>query len=107
MSSVDNSIRNKNIVYSYKSGRTLRDIANVFNLSYERVRKILKENKVRRRSAGTQKTPLIKEAFVLSKYKGGLSTIEIGKEINLHPSTIRNILIRNKIKLRKRNYERF
>ena len=104
---IDNTRRDKEIVYYYRTNLTLRELSKKFSLSHERIRKILLASNVKLRGTGTRKTPIIHESFVIAKYKEGLSTIEINKLINLHPSTIRNILIRNKIKLRKTNYARF
>lgn len=48
------------------------------------------------------KVPLEKYDYVCNEYKKGRTMENIGKEFNVHNTRIRDILIKNKIKIRKR-----
>lgn len=51
------------------------------------------------------KIPTIQHKSICDAYLGGQSSIELGKQLNVDPSTIRQILRKNKIPLRKTKYD--
>ncbi|NON63510.1 CRISPR DNA repeat-binding protein Cbp1, partial [Acidianus sp. RZ1] len=96
-----------NIKRLYENGKTIRDIAREYNMSYSKVRRILL-------ASGTQfrgKVPDDLKSKVIELAKGGVSANKISKELRLNPNTVLRILKKSALsrprkKLKKEEIER-
>lgn len=85
----------------YESGMTVRQIGAKVNVPPTTVARYLKNAGVQLRNPGAPHNPILDDAdFLRQEYEGGKSTTEIGKEIGVTASRVREWLVRHGIKTR-------
>lgn len=87
----------KELIAAYLSGRTVYELAEIFNCHRTTISNCLKTQGIKvRRQSPTNKQ--IAEAITL--YGSGLSCAKVGSKLGFDPETIRHILMRQGVKLR-------
>lgn len=91
----------KLIAANYRLGCSIREIADIIDLSYDTVRATLKREGVERR-IGTPYLNTHHDDQIKKLYLDGSSTHEIAKQLDLAQTTVHRYLVRMKVPLRDR-----
>ena len=85
----------------YNDGMTTRQIGRSVNVPARTITRYLKNAGVQLRNPGGSHNPILDDAeFLIREYEGGKSTTQIGKEIGVSASTVREWLVRHGVETR-------
>ena len=97
-------IKNEDIVNLYLGGKTMKEIANIYNVSICTIRNRLNKCNISRRSRSESHTiHNIDEKEMIELYLSGKNLLELGEKYGVTYGTIKYRLLRNNIKLRTRS----
>lgn len=97
-------IDNKEIAKLYLSGKTMKEIAEIYNVSIPTIKNRLdKENVKRRTSSEVHKKYKFNEEEMIQLYLSGKNLIELGQKYNVGYVTIKLRLVEHGVKLRTRS----
>lgn len=98
------NIKNKDIADLYLSGKNMREIAEIYNVSVSTVRNRLDEYGINRRNRSESHTVHnIDEDEMIKLYLSGKNLIELGEKYGVAYGTIKLRLLRNNIQLRTKS----
>lgn len=90
--------RNKQIVASYESGKTLREVAQNFDVTFQRVQQVLMDRGIDRRSfCISEVSSKYDHSEICSKARAGATPLDLSIEYSVSTSYIQSILTSNDV----------
>jgi len=90
----------KEIIKLYKEGKSPKEIGEEFGILNNSVTRLLKNNGIIRNQSKAKKLTDEIVQKIITKYKEGLSTMDISRELGIHDSTVGRILKKNNVEMR-------